>query len=128
MTSGIHFSEGGVFGDSMGKDSETAPNPFGQMARLHFAGLDAVAPSLTAEPQSVTTFAYRNVNTALLGRVLEVVYEMDLADLLARKLWQPAGTDDARWRQTSGGDGVSAYCCIYATARDWLRIGHRSRP
>jgi CubicO group peptidase (beta-lactamase class C family) len=123
MTSGIHFHEGGVFGDSMGKDSETAPNPFGQLARLHFGGLDAVAPALTAEPQPVSTYTYRNLNTALLGRVLEEVYGQGLTDILAAKLWQPAGAGDARWRQAGAELGVSAYCCIYATARDWLRIG-----
>lgn len=123
MTSGIHFNEGGVLGDSMGKDSETAPNPFGQLARLHFGGLDAVASGLTAEQQPVSIYTYRNLNTALLGRVLETVYGRTLSDILAEKLWQPAGAGEAKWRQANAKAGVSAYCCIYATARDWLRIG-----
>ena len=123
MHSGIHFNEGGAFGDSMGKDSETAPNPFGQLARLHFAGLDAVAPALTAEVQPVATYTYRNINTALLGRVLETIYRRPLPALLSEKLWQPAGAGTAKWRKPGALLPVSAYCCIYATARDWLRVG-----
>ena len=42
--------------------------------------------------------------------------------ILSEVIWRPAGAGDAAWRV--GGDGrVSAYCCLYATARDWARVG-----
>lgn len=122
MRAGIHFESDGKTPDSLGKDSETAPNPFGPMARLHFVGLDAVGPALTAE-QGDQAFNYQNINTALLGKVLEGLYGRPLPDLLSEAIWAPSGATDAFWRQPGEGMPVSAYCCLYATARDWIRVG-----
>lgn len=125
MRAGIHFdSAGSKFGDVGGKDSDTVPNPFGPLARLHFMGLAAVEPGLEIDTTDASgDFNYQNVNTALLGAVLESVYDQPLQDVLADQLWKPAMAAPALWRQPAVGAPVSAYCCIYATARDWIRIG-----
>lgn len=126
MRSGITFdSEGGKLGgvSSTGKEDDTAPNPFGPLARLHFAGLATIERELSVAPGESHDFSYQNVNTALLGEVLEKVYGRPLADLLDEKLWRPAGAASAHWRRPRPDAPVSAYCCIYATARDWVRIG-----
>lgn len=120
MRAGIHF-DGGKSGAVPGKDDDISPNPFGPLARLHFLGLEAVAAGLTAEPAE-NTLNYQNINTALLGAVLERIYGQPLEALLAEKLWTPAMAQPALWRGPSE-DTVSAYCCIYATARDWVRVG-----
>lgn len=125
MRSGVHFdartSSFGTPGSA--KDSDTFPNPFGPLARLHFQGADAILGGLTMDEEPPDTFNYQNVNTALLGRVLERAYDRPLEDLLSEKIWAPAGAQTAAWRKPSESRSVSAYCCIYATARDWLRIG-----
>ena len=38
-------------------------------------------------------------------------------------IWEPAGAGLAYWRRAPGTGRVSAYCCLYATARDWIRVG-----
>lgn len=126
MRSGIAFdAEGGKLGglSSASKEDDTAPNPFGPLARLHFEGLGAIERGLTVTPGETHPFSYKNVNTALLGEVLETVYGQPLATLLDEKLWRPAGASSGLWRQPAAGAPVSAYCCVYATARDWIRVG-----
>ncbi len=125
MRSGIAFDHGeGKAGAISGdKTVDTSVNPFGPLARLHFLGLRAIEGGLVSEAGTTTEFNYQNVNTALLGEVLETVYQQRLEDLLSEKLWRPAAAADASWRQPATGMPVSAYCCIYATARDWIRIG-----
>jgi CubicO group peptidase (beta-lactamase class C family) len=126
MRSGIAFdAEGEKLGgfSSASNEDDTAPNPFGPLARLHFQGLGAIERGLTVAPGDTHAFSYQNVNTALLGEVLETVYGRALADLLDEKLWHPAGASSALWREAAADGPVSAYCCIYATARDWIRVG-----
>jgi len=126
MRSGIAFdTEGGKFGglSSAGKEADTAPNPFGPLARLHFLGLAAIERGLTVAPGDTHDFSYQNVNTALLGEVLETVYGRPLAELVDDKLWRPAGAASGLWREAAANAPVSAYCCVYATARDWIRVG-----
>lgn len=123
MRAGIHFDDEGKLGTASGKDSDTAANPFGPLARLHFQGLAAVEPSLRTVDGDDVTFSYQNVNTALLGEVLERKYGLPLQSLLAEAIWRHSGAATAQWRVPAAGQPVSAYCCIYATARDWVRIG-----
>lgn len=125
MRSGIAFDHGegkagAVSGD---KSVDTSANPFGPLARLHFLGLGAIEGGLVADAKTASEFNYQNVNTALLGEVLETIYQQGLEELISEKLWRPAGAAAASWRQPATGAPVSAYCCIYATARDWIRIG-----
>jgi CubicO group peptidase (beta-lactamase class C family) len=122
MQSGIAF-DGGVLGAASGKTAEMAPSPFSPLARLHYLGLDPLLATLRLEPGGTPSFNYQNINTALLGAVLERVYGQPLDVLLADKLWQPAGAQPAQWRRTGPTAAVSAYCCLYARARDWIAVG-----
>lgn len=125
MRAGIRFdTRTASFGEPSGsKDSDTSPNPFGPLARLHYEGLHAVQAGLTMDENPADAFAYQNVNTALLGAVLERAYAMPLERLLSEHIWMPAGAAAAAWRRPQPDAAVSAYCCLYATARDWIRVG-----
>ena len=62
-------------------------------------------------------FKYSNVNYYLLGLILQRVYEKPLNQLIAEKIWLPLELENAKVINTTG------YCCIFATAQSWLRIG-----
>ena len=98
-------------------------SPFGPLARLHAYGIEKVMPGLRVDEAARGTFRYQSANTALLGLALERAYGRPLPDLLSGLIWRPAGAADARWRRVPGGEGVSAYCCLYARPLDWLRVG-----
>lgn len=139
MRSGVVFSETGLRASSVSgtKNIEDMRiNPFGPMARLHMAGLGDVGSGLRVDPSN-TAFSYQNVNTAVLGAVLEKVYGVGLETVLAREIWVPAGAMAADWRRHGKDLPVTPYCCIYARPRDWLQValflmsngdGHFLRP
>jgi len=98
------------------KDLEaTISNPFGPMARLHVSGLKDFEPALHIDPTKRGLFSYQNVNTALLGALLGAADQR-----LSREIWQPAGAQGAQWRRYGPELDISAYCCLYARARDWV--------
>jgi CubicO group peptidase (beta-lactamase class C family) len=126
MRSGLDFENGGK------KDAAEYPrkltqvekfSPFSHLARLHALGLGAVSDELHVDPRRIGRFDYQNVNTAILGALLEKLYGEPLERLLSRQIWRKAGAASAVWRRYDRGQPVSPYCCIYASARDWLRIG-----
>jgi CubicO group peptidase (beta-lactamase class C family) len=126
MTSGIDFEPtplkqmSGV-GE---KPFEAVPyNPLGPLAKLHALGLDAVLPSLRVSATEKGVFRYQNVNTALLGAMLEEIYQASLADLLSEKIWRPAGAAEAHWRSYPASGRTTPYCCLYSTAADWALVG-----
>lgn len=122
MKSGVIFETGNM--KSMSgideKDMEQAlANPFGPMAQLHVYGPDNIWHSLISKRGISGQYSYQNVNTALLGKVLERVYNKPLAEILSEKVWKPAGAQTAYWRKYANGKSVSAYCCLFARIRDW---------
>lgn len=126
MTSGIGFE----FGPDKSADEpslktveDTHFNPFGPMARLHMMGLDAVLSDLRLDGAARGRFSYQNVNTAILGALIEAAYGKALPEVLSEILWRPAGAGKAFWRSPGPDRPVSAYCCLFAAARDWVRVG-----
>jgi CubicO group peptidase (beta-lactamase class C family) len=126
MRSGVVYEPDGVK-SALGGDSKdieaTRLNPIGPMPRLHMRGLDAVSGKLRVRRGQQGRYSYQNINTAILGRLISKVYDKPLEDILSEKIWVPAGAQDAFWRQYGPGGPVSPYCCLYATPRDWLRVG-----
>jgi len=69
-------------------------------------------------------FEYNGVNPQNLGLLLQRAYGERYADLLSNKLWQKIAQDDASVVLDSEENNMPrTYCCLNATARDWLRIG-----
>ena len=69
-------------------------------------------------------FEYNGVNPQNLGLLLQRAYGKRYADLLSEKLWQKIAEDDATVILDSEKYKMPrTYCCLNATARDWLRIG-----
>ena len=69
-------------------------------------------------------FEYNGVNPQNLGLLLQRAYGKRYADLLSEKLWRKIAEDDATVILDSEKYKMPrTYCCLNATARDWLRIG-----
>ena len=125
MTSKIQFETVGSKAMSVREPKdlqESFANPFGPMVELHFRGLREVLQHLVVAKNLDVKFNYQNINTALLAMVVEKVYRQPINKVLEEKIWNPAGAGIARWRKYGASRRVTAYCCLYATTRDWARV------
>ena len=85
--------------------------------------VDAVALGVPALTSPGKTFDYNNVNTQILSEVLERATGVKYADYLSNKLWQPLKAESAHiWLDRPEGN-PKAFCCLFATPRDWGKIG-----
>jgi len=109
--------------ESVKRERDEGYSPFSVLGQMHIYGVEDVYEDLEIRADWVGGFHYQSANTALLGRILEVAYETPLAELLSEIIWQPAGAADAYWRAYPHGDGITAYCCLYARPQDWLHVG-----
>ena len=100
-------------------------NPFTDDFRWLYSGDSQAAVLRTplANWTPGTRFDYNNINSELLGTVLENASGKRYSEYLEEKLWRHLGGDDARvWIDSEFGDAFTS-CCLMATARDWARIG-----
>ncbi|HEY9889709.1 MAG TPA: serine hydrolase, partial [Candidatus Obscuribacterales bacterium] len=68
-------------------------------------------------------FEYNNVNSQILAIVLERATGVTYTDYLSSRLWQPLGAADGSvWLDRPQGL-AKTFCCLFATARDWARVG-----
>lgn len=69
-------------------------------------------------------FRYASGNTQVLGMVLAKVAGCTLSEYTSQKLWSKIGAEqDAYWNLDHKGGMEKAFCCFYATPRDFARIG-----
>nr|WP_278002551.1 serine hydrolase [Nodosilinea sp. FACHB-13] len=68
-------------------------------------------------------FDYSNFNSQLLSLVLERATGESFGDYLSSRLWQPLGAGDGfLWLDRPRGS-AKPFCCFFATAPDWARLG-----
>ncbi|MCC0177442.1 serine hydrolase [Waterburya agarophytonicola K14] len=106
------------------QNQDNTANPLSDLVQM-YAGknADAIALNLTAKQDSQTVFDYNSGNTQILSEVLERATGKKYADYLANKLWQPLGASDAYlWLDRVGGN-PKPFCCLFATPRDWAKVG-----
>ncbi len=104
--------------------------PMGETGQESFANrlfnasdIAAVALSAPQEKPPGTVFEYNNVNPQLLLAVLEKATGEPYAAYLSRRIWSGvAGDPGDLWLDRPGG-AAHGYCCLIASARDWVRIG-----
>lgn len=78
---------------------------------------------LQADKLPGSEYQYSNANSQLLAIVIERATGMPYAEYLSQRLWQPLGASDAGlWMDREGGM-PRGFCCLFATAEDWLRVG-----
>ena len=101
-----------------------SPSPFGATVRFNLGTeITDMTLSQPARKAPGEEFDYNNFNPQTLSIVLERATGQRYAQILSEKLWSKIGTGDAYvWLDHEGGS-PRAYCCLQATAEDWVRIG-----
>jgi CubicO group peptidase (beta-lactamase class C family) len=106
--------------------NESYYNPFGQAAKLYYGrNLGAYCNRLSVEYPPGTRFAYRSVNTQLLGLIVEKATGKTVTEYMYDRVWRHLGTEyDASWSIDKKNDGMEkTFCCINAKARDFAKFG-----
>ena len=112
MSSGLDWEESG-------KDpfSDNAESYYGtELRRL------VLSQEMDSEPGKV--FKYQSGNSQLLGYILEAATEIDLSEYAESRIWKRVGAEhDAFWSLDKELGDEKAFCCMYATARDYAKLG-----
>jgi len=70
------------------------------------------------------TFIYQSGNSQLLGFIIEKVTGKTVSEYCSEKLWSKMGMEkDAYWSLDEVNGAEKAFCCLYATARDFGKLG-----
>lgn len=105
--------------------SESGANPFSDNAKGYY-GTDVRELSLSqpCRDEPGKEFDYISGSTQIMAEVLEAAYGKPLDELVKEKVWGPLGCEhDAYWGKDREDGDFKAFCCLYATARDFGRIG-----
>lgn len=108
------------------KANESYYNPFGQAAKLYYGrNLRTYLKKLKVDYAPGTQFAYRSVNTQLLGLIIERATHKPVTHYMNEKIWSHLGTEyDASWSIDKKRNGLEkTFCCINARARDFAKFG-----
>jgi CubicO group peptidase (beta-lactamase class C family) len=105
--------------------SESGGDPFSDNAKGYY-GTDvrslAMDQPCREEPGKV--FDYISGSTQIMTDVLQKAYGRPLDELVREKIWKSLGAEHtAYWGKDRADGDFKAFCCLYATARDFARIG-----
>ena len=106
------------------RNQDSTINPSSDLVQMYAnTNADAVALAIPAVRAAKQTFDYNSANSQILGEVLERSTGERYADYLSTRLWQPLQAGDAYlWLDRPQGN-PKPFCCLFATPRDWARIG-----
>lgn len=101
------------------------PNPFSENAKGYYGrNVRELSLSLPCKEAPGQRFEYISGNTQIMGEVLEAAYGSDLDDLVREKIWTPLQAEHtAYWGKDREDGDLKHFCCLYATVRDFARIG-----
>lgn len=104
---------------------ESGKNPLSENAESYYGSdLKGLVLRQHVERKPGELFLYQSGNSQLLGFILEQATKQDLAQYASEKLWKPIGAEsDAFWSLDKKNGAEKAFCCLYATTRDFARIG-----
>ena len=107
--------------------SESYYSPFTDVAELYYDtdARDLALNRRTIEEDPGEIFDYKSGDTQVLLYILEEAVGMSASEYASEKLWKPMGAEsDAFWSLTGDkNSSEKAFCCLYATSRDFLRLG-----
>lgn len=107
--------------------SESYISPFCDVAELYYDtdDRDLALNRRMIEEEPGKTYRYKSGDTQVLMYILQAATGKTVSEYASEKLWKKMGAEsEAQW--SLAGDQSSAekaFCCFYATARDFLRLG-----
>ncbi|MCO5258787.1 MAG: beta-lactamase family protein [Crocinitomicaceae bacterium] len=112
MASGLDWSESGKNPLSNNAESYYGDDLYGLVTRQKRIGVPG------------RTFIYQSGNSQLLGFIIKKATGMSVAEYCSDKLWSKMGMDaNAYWSLDKENGDEKAFCCLYATARDFGKLG-----
>lgn len=104
---------------------ESAKNPLSENAESYYGtDLQGLVTRQHLIEKPGVRFEYQSGNSQLLGFILEKATKMDLSKYAQLKLWDKIGAEqNAFWSLDKENGDEKAFCCMYASARDFGRLG-----
>lgn len=105
--------------------SESGADPFSDNAKGYYGtNVRELSLSQPCREEPGEELDYISGSTQIMAEVLEAAYGKPLDELVREKVWGPLGCEhDAWWGKDREDGDFKAFCCLYATARDFGRIG-----
>ncbi len=105
---------------------ESGKNPLSQAAEGYYGtDLYGLVTRLRVIEKPGITFNYQSGNSQILGFIVERATGKSIDEYTEEKLWNPLGAaSNAFWSLDKENGDEKAFCCMYATARDYALIGH----
>lgn len=106
------------------RNERSTTSPTSDLVHLFIGSqLEKTALSIPSVRAAGEIFDYNNVNSQVLAIILQRATGIDYVSYLATRLWQPIGAQNADiWLDRPNGF-PKTFCCLFATARDWARLG-----
>lgn len=104
---------------------ESGKNPLSENAESYYGNdlYGLVSRQKSIEKPGVR-FEYQSGDSQLLGFIIEKATGKKLSDYCDEKLWSKMGTEnDAFWSLDKENGDEKSFCCMYASARDFGRLG-----
>lgn len=112
MASGLDWQESGKNPLSENAESYYGTDLYGLVTRQHVVTIPG------------RKFIYQSGNSQLLGFILEKATNKSISEYLQEKIWKQIGAgNNAYWSLDKEGGDEKSFCCLYATARDFAKIG-----
>lgn len=105
--------------------SESGSDPLSKNAEAYYTGnLDALMECSQFTEKPGVSFEYKSGNTQLLGMILKNATGKSVSAYAQEKFWMKLGMEsDALWSLDSEDGSEKSFCCLYATSRDFLKLG-----
>jgi len=112
MASGLSWVESGI-------------NPFSDNAESYYGNdLERLIMRQRKVSEPGEMFLYQGANSQLLAMILEKATGKSVSAYASEKIWSKLGMkEDAHWSMDKEGGQEKAFCCLYAQARDFAKIG-----
>lgn len=105
--------------------SESGTNPLSDNAESYFGNdLKGLINRQEIIEQPGKRFYYQSGNSQMLGFIIEKATGRSVAEYCEEKIWKYIGASSkAYWSLDKEGGEEKAFCCLYATARDFGKLG-----